>query len=107
MMNARLTRDGKAHFRFPANYSTVLLVIEGSITINGTEEADTDHLALMANDGEAFEIKAGEDAVVLILSGEPINEPIAAQGPFVMNTKEELMQAFADFKNGKFGHLAD
>jgi redox-sensitive bicupin YhaK (pirin superfamily) len=61
----------------------------------------------MANVGEEFEIEATSDAVVLILSGEPINEPIASHGPFVMNTREEIVQAFEDFNNGKFGYLAD
>lgn len=75
--------------------------------INGQEKAPTDHLALMANDGEFFEVEAENDALVLIMSGEPIQEPIAAQGPFVMNTREELMQAFNDFNIGKFGYLED
>lgn len=107
MFNAKLNKDGKADFQFPANYNTALLVLEGAITINGNEQVNTDHLALMANDGENFQIEATENAVVLVLSGEPINEPIAAHGPFVMNTKEELMQAFNDFNNGKFGYLED
>lgn len=107
MFNAKLNKGGKAGFQFPANYNTALLVIEGSIIINGNEEVPTDHLALMANDGETFEIQATEDSVVLVLSGEPIDEPIAAQGPFVMNTKEELIQAFNDFNTGKFGYLED
>lgn len=107
MYNVKLNKDGKAGFEFPSNYNTVLLVLEGSIVINGKEEAPTDHLALMANNGEAFEIEATENAVVLVLSGEPIDEPIAAHGPFVMNTKEELMEAFEDFNNGKFGFLED
>lgn len=107
MFNAKLNRDGKADFQFPSEYNTVLLVIEGKIIINGKEEVPTDHLALMANDGETFEIEASDDAVVLVLSGEPINEPIAAQGPFVMNTREELMEAFNDFNLGKFGYLED
>lgn len=105
MFNAKLNKDGKAEFNFPAAYNTALLVIEGEIIINGGEVVPTDHLALMANDGDNFEVLATEDSVVLVLSGEPIDEPIAAQGPFVMNTREELIEAFDDFKNGKFGVL--
>lgn len=107
MMNAKLVKGTSARFNFPANYNTVALVLEGSILINGKENVATDHLALFENTGEEFTIEATEDAVVLVLSGEPINEPIAAHGPFVMNTREELMQAFNDFNQGKFGYLED
>ncbi|GAB3016539.1 pirin family protein [Cyclobacterium sediminis] len=107
MMNAKLNKGGKVDFDFPAHYNTVLLVLEGGIEINGSEKTPTNHLALMANDGENFTIEASEDSVVLVLSGAPIDEPIAAHGPFVMNTKEELMEAFNDFNNGKFGYLED
>lgn len=107
MLNAKLNKGGKADFQFPANYNTVLLVLEGNIVINENDKTPTDHLALMANDGEAFGIKATEDAIVLVLSGEPIDEPIAAHGPFVMNTREELQEAFMDFNEGKFGYLED
>ncbi|WP_310993421.1 pirin family protein [Aequorivita marina] len=107
MFNAKLNKGGKASFEFPANFNTVLLVLEGSIVINGSKETPTDHLALMANDGENFEIEATEDAIVLVLSGEPINEPIAAHGPFVMNTRDELVEAFNEFNQGKFGYLED
>ena len=107
MFNSKLNKGGKATFEFPANYNTALLVLEGNIKVNVMEETPTDHLALMANDGETFEIEATDDAVVLVLSGEPINEPIAAHGPFVMNTKQELIEAFNDFNNGKFGYLED
>ncbi len=107
MYNAKLKKDGHANFEFPAHYNTFLLVIEGSIIINSEEAVPTDHLALMSNDGETFDIQATEDAIVLVLSGEPFNEPIAAHGPFVMNTREELIAAFNDFNNGKFGYLED
>ncbi len=107
MLNTKLNKDGKATFNFPANYNTVVLVIEGAILINGKDATPTDHLALMSNTGEKFEIEATENAVVLVLSGEPINEPIASHGPFVMNTQEELVQAFNDFNQGKFGRLED
>ncbi|NBC83262.1 MAG: pirin family protein [Bacteroidetes bacterium] len=107
MFNAKLNTGGKAAFNFPGHYNTALLVIEGSIKVNGEEEVPTDNLVLMANDGENFEIEAAEKSVVLVLSGNPIGEPIAAHGPFVMNTKEELKQAFLDFNSGKFGFLED
>lgn len=103
--NARLNEGGKAAFSLPENYNTALVVIEGDIAVNGSEHVPTDNLVLMANDGDHFEIEAKNNAVVLVLSGEPLNEPIAAHGPFVMNTREELMEAFNDFNNGKFGYL--
>lgn len=107
LYNAKLKKGAVADFSLPRNYNTALLVIEGSITVNNTEVVPTDNFALMANDGEDFTITANNDAIVLIVSGEPINEPIAAHGPFVMNTKQELVQAFEDFNRGKFGYLED
>lgn len=107
MYNAKLKKDAVANFNFPDNYNTALLVLEGSITVNKTEKAPTDHLVLMANDGEHFTVAADEDALVFVISGERIDEPIAAQGPFVMNTKTELLKAFEDFNKGKFGYLED
>ena len=107
MLNAKLTSGGKASFNFPAHYNTVLLVIEGEVKVNKEEIVPTDHLLLFANEGENFEIEATENSVVLILSGEPLNEPIASYGPFVMNTQDEIRAAFDDFNNGKFGTLED
>lgn len=107
LFNSKLKKGGHASFHFPKNYNTTLLVLEGNISVNHSHEVPTDYLVLMANDGENFEIKATEDSIVLILSVEPILEPIAAHGPFVMNTKNELIQAFDDFNNGKFGFLED
>lgn len=107
LFNAKLKEGGEATFTFPKDYNTALLVIEGEIVVNNEEKVPTDHFVLFENDGEDFDIRATQNAVVLILSGEPIEEPIAAQGPFVMNTKEELVQAFEDFNLGKFGYLED
>lgn len=107
LYNAKLKENATVSFNFPKNFNTALLVIEGQIQINHTQSAPTNHFVLMANDGEVFEIQALENSVVLILSGEPILEPIAAHGPFVMNTREELLQAFEDFNDGKFGFLED
>ena len=105
-MNAKLNAGGKADFSFPAAYNTAALVIEGKIKVNGSD-VPVDHFVLFENQGEDFSIEATEDAVVLIMSGAPINEPIFAHGPFVMNTREEIIQAFDDFNRGKFGTLQD
>lgn len=107
MLNTKLKKRGKVDFSFPEQYNTALLVIEGTVTVNDTEVVPTDHFVLFENKGEEFSIKTSDDATVLVLSGEPINEPIAAQGPFVMNTREELKQAISDYNLGKFGYLED
>ncbi|HKX85433.1 MAG TPA: pirin family protein [Flavobacterium sp.] len=107
MQNAKLKKDGKANFSFPAHYNTALLIIEGSAKINNEVVVPTDHFVLFENEGEEFTIEALENAIVLVLSGEPINEPIVPHGPFVMNTREEIIQAMEDFSQGKFGHLED
>ncbi len=107
LFNAKLKQDSIADFSFPARFNTALLVIEGKITVNGDTQVPADHFALMANEGETFHVQADADSVVLILSGEPIEEPIVAHGPFVMNTREEVLQAFDDFNQGRFGYLEE
>lgn len=90
---------------FPSHYNTGIIVVNGVIDINEGEAIELDHYIRMANDSEAFTVNAQSKSILLLMSGEPIGEPIAAQGPFVMNTKAELMQAMKDFYEGKFGHL--
>ncbi len=107
LFNVKLKKGTTAPFSFPSNFNSALLVIEGGIKVNDKEEVPTDNLLLFANEGEDFTIGALENTVVLVLSGEPIEEPIAAHGPFVMNTKAEILLAFEDVRNGKFGHLED
>lgn len=106
LLNAKLQTGGKADFAFPETYNTAMLIIEGNVKINSVEVA-TDHFVLFENKGERIEVEAMDNAVILVLSGQPINEPIAAYGPFVMNSEDEIKQAFRDFQTGKFGHLAD
>jgi redox-sensitive bicupin YhaK (pirin superfamily) len=107
MLNVKLNQNGEATFNFPSNYNTALLVVEGEIEVNGDSVVPVDHFVLFENLGEQFKIKGIQQSTVLVLSGEPINEPIAAHGPFVMNTRQELFEAFQDFQNGKFGYLED
>ncbi len=106
MLNANLKSGAVADFSFPADFNTSVLVLEGNVKVNGID-VPTDHFVLLANDGEEFNVEAVGEAKVLVLSGKPIKEPIAAHGPFVMNTKQELMEAFNDFNHGKFGYLED
>lgn len=107
LFNVRLNKNGKADFSFPAAFNSALLVVEGKIMVNGDEVVPADHFALFQNEGEEFDIESDEGATVLIMSGEDIKEPIAAHGPFVMNTRQEILQAFEDYQKGKFGYLKD
>ncbi len=107
LLNARLVKNAKVDFSFHAHHNTALLVIEGNIKVNDDEIVPTDHFVLFQNDGEDISIEALDDAIVLLLSGEPINEPIVAQGPFVMNTKQEITEAIRDYNLGKFGYLEE
>lgn len=107
MMNAHLNKEGKANFSFPEHYNTIVLAIKGTFKINDDEIIGTNQLGLFENKGEQFSIEAMEDSIALVLSGEPLNEPIAAHGPFVMNTQKEIVQAFDDYNKGKFGFLED
>jgi len=107
LFNAKLLQGDKAHFSFSKNYNTGMLIIEGEIRINEAETAADDHFILFGHDGEDITIEAIRPSIVLVMSGEPIHEPIASYGPFVMNSEGEIKQAFDDFKNGKFGYLED
>jgi redox-sensitive bicupin YhaK (pirin superfamily) len=106
LLNVKLNSGAQTKFSFPDNYNTAVLVIEGNVNVN-TTYAPTNHFVLFKNEGQEFTVEAKENSVLLILSGEPINEPIAAHGPFVMNTRNEIIQAFDDFNMGKFGYLKD
>jgi len=107
LFNAKLKKNSKTEFSLPKDFTTAMLMIEGSAKVNDAETVQQDHFAMFRRDGDTFTIEALEDAVVLVLSGQQLKEPIAAHGPFVMNTRDELLQAFDDFNKGKFGFLED
>ncbi|MGB8517962.1 MAG: pirin family protein [Gallionella sp.] len=90
---------------FAEGHTLALFVLRGALRI-GTHTVREAELAVMEREGTQLSIDVEEDAVVLLLSGEPLNEPIVGHGPFVMNTREEIMQAMQDFSSGKFGQIA-
>ncbi|HEY8690343.1 MAG TPA: pirin family protein [Chitinophagaceae bacterium] len=106
MYNAKLKKGNSVSFDLPENFNTGILVVEGSVKVNG-ENAPADNFILFKNEGETISVEVAEDSILFVISGEPINEPITAYGPFLMNTHEELEQALEDFNKGKFGYLED
>jgi quercetin 2,3-dioxygenase len=105
LFNVKLNKGKGTSLRFKESHNTGLLIIKGNVTINNSEKAATNHFVLFNNKGSEFIIRADDDAEILILSGEPIDEPIASYGPFVMNTNDEIRQTIDDFNSGKFGYL--
>jgi len=81
------------------------VILRGTVLVNGEEIARQGQLALFERDGTQLSLEPSDDARVLLLSGEPIDEPIVGHGPFVMNTEQEIHQAFADFHSGSFGQM--
>lgn len=104
MFDIRLNAVGELITDIPSLHNTAILVVEGNIEANG-KNAKLHDFILFKNEGETINIKANEKSVLLLLSGIPINEPVAQYGPFVMNTQEELQETFKEYQAGKFGVL--
>lgn len=102
----RLTSDQRTNFEVPDGYTTALVVLKGSIRVNDSEIIAEAEIGLFDRAGKSIWIDCIQDATVLLLSGEPIDEPIVGQGPFVMNSPQEIRQAIADYQSGKMGKLA-
>ncbi|WP_188769130.1 pirin family protein [Emticicia aquatilis] len=107
MYNVRAKKGAIVDLSLDEKHNTGIVVIEGIVKVNDTETAPVDNFILFRNDGTEIKIEALEDAVLLVLSGEPINEPIIQYGPFLMNNKAEILQAYDDLAKGKFGVLED
>ncbi|MFI6154023.1 pirin family protein [Kitasatospora sp. NPDC051170] len=105
LVHAELPVGGSAEFTVPAGYNAGVLVLSGAAALPDAALADG-QFAVLAADGDRITVSAPEVAAsVLLLAGEPIGEPIARSGPFVMNTAEEIRQAQADFQAGRFGSI--
>jgi len=87
-------------------WNTALVILNGKAQINLVHPAHEAQLVVFSQEGDALVIEAKEEVKALLLSGQPLNEPIVGHGPFVMNTMEEIKQAFVDFQSGGFGRMA-
>ncbi|CAM5297504.1 pirin family protein [Eoetvoesiella caeni] len=102
----RLNQGSINELDVPEGWSTALIVLRGTVLVNGSTVARESQMAVLEQAGSQVTIEANNDAVVLLISGEPIDEPIVGYGPFVMNSQEEIAQAMEDFNSGRFGQMA-
>jgi len=106
LYDLQLKAGRQAQLSLPEGHNTSVFVLQGRATVNGSHEAGEAELIVCKRNGSRVTIDAKEESRILIMSGEPIEEPIARYGPFVMNTKTELIEAIQDYQSGKMGHLS-
>ncbi|HEY4545081.1 MAG TPA: pirin family protein [Pedomonas sp.] len=108
--DVRLVRDADAALALPDGHTALLVVLSGHVTVAGDDGAAQDageaEVLLLSREGSGLALHADGDTTLLVLTGEPIDEPIAGYGPFVMNSEDEIRQAVDDFNNGRFAMTA-
>lgn len=102
----RLERDAELTLDLPEGHTAMVVVLTGHVTVNGGQQAGEAEVLLLSREGSDVSIHADGEAMVLVLTGEPIEEPIVGHGPFVMNTQAEIEQAIDDFNSGRFAQAA-
>ncbi|MFW1755150.1 pirin family protein [Acinetobacter wanghuae] len=103
--DGELKAEHESFVHVPMQHNVLMVVLKGEVEINGTEVLDSSIVMFARDQDTAIQLQAHTDTQFLILTGEPLNEPIQGYGPFVMNSKDEIVQAFQDFNNGKFGEI--
>ncbi|THJ24232.1 MAG: pirin family protein [Nitrospira sp. CG24D] len=106
LYDIQLKAGGCAVVTVPEGDNSSIFVLQGRASANGSREAGEAELIVCERNGSQITIDAQSDSRLLVMSGTPIDEPIARYGPFVMNTREELVQAAQDYQAGKMGHLS-
>ena len=104
--DVRLNQGHTQRFSVAEGRTLAVVVLRGTVLVNSSEIAREAQLVQFDRAGTALSIEANADTSLLILSGEPIDEPIVGHGPFVMNSQQEIYQAIADFNSGRFGRLS-
>ena len=105
MWDLRLEPGGETSLRVPEGHTTLLVVLEGTVQVNGDTVVRDAGLVCFERQGDEIHLESNNDAKLLLLAGEPLDEPVVGYGPFVMNSEAEIHQAFSDFQAGKFGRL--
>lgn len=103
--DVHLKEGSSVNFEFTAGHTLMLVLLRGHVTVNDENNVHDAQMILLERANSRARVNAGTDSRLLVLSGEPIDEPIAGHGPFVMNTEAEIRQAIADYTNGQFGSL--
>jgi redox-sensitive bicupin YhaK (pirin superfamily) len=106
LYDLRLAAGHQVELSLPEGFNTAVFVLHGEVLVSGLQSVREAEIALFGQKGERMSLDAKSDATILVLSGEPIDEPIARYGPFVMNTQAELVQAVNDYRAGRMGHLS-
>jgi len=107
VLDLRLQGDRACVLEVPEGHTAAIVGLSGRIHIQGNAEAlEAGEVGVLQRDGEALGLQAATDATALLLTGEPIAEPIVGQGPFVMNDAAEIRQAMRDYASGKMGRLS-
>ena len=104
-LHASVAKGARLELPWPTNYNALVYVLEGRGTVGGDAHPIHEGQLAVLGAGDHLTVDAGSPMEVLLLGGQPIGEPIAWYGPFVMNTQAELAQAFDDFQSGKMGHI--
>lgn len=105
LWDIRLKAGSATNFVVPVGHTASVFVLSGQVTLGSGETLGEAEMAVLEKDGDSFSLTATQDAKILFLGGEPINEPVVGYGPFVMNSMEEIHQAFKDFNNGLMGKI--
>ncbi|KVE94157.1 pirin family protein [Burkholderia vietnamiensis] len=103
--DVRLAAGGRARFPIAEGRTLAVVVLSGTVLVNGETVAREAQFVQLSREGSDVDIEANGDVKLLILSGEPIDEPVVGYGPFVMNSQEEIRAAIDDFNGGRFGRM--